>query len=235
LPGNNNERERAEGIYLAMVQRTIAAYREAQQAKKKPKPPKLNPQKRANRHLTPAQQKARDKKIRRDLEKNGKSESVGGGVAGEPAVPTFSFSTPLSNPNADYSSRSGVLIPCRDEVRAVMSQIGDAFGGSVDEANQIKLSTDSISYDKMQEVMTSLGFVEFTNMNVNAHTPTYGLGRGAYHWEGNVLGNWYHLNFPRTGWMSSTVSLARDAHYEPDRPDSINHRNPIGQRDQCQR
>jgi hypothetical protein len=25
LPGNNNERERAEGIYVAMVQRTMAA------------------------------------------------------------------------------------------------------------------------------------------------------------------------------------------------------------------
>jgi RHS repeat-associated protein len=145
-----------------------------------------------------------------------------------------SFRIALPYDKSPYTSKSEMKSPCRAEVRAVMNRIAKAFGGTVDKNNQIKLPTASVTYDKMEETMKRLGFTEFTNENARYHTPTYAFGFGAYHWEGNVGGNWYHLNFPRTGFLSDTVTLARDAHYEVDRSDSISHRNATGQRTKCQ-
>ena len=112
-----------------------------------------------------------------------------------------------------------------------MGKISEGFGGTVDESRgsfQIDLATPTISSAKMEEVMKSLGFKEFSNVNVGEHRSTYWFGYGAYHWEGNVLGNWYHLNFVPVGKLpfSSTVRLAKELHYEPDRPEDWDHRKP---------
>jgi hypothetical protein len=87
-----------------------------------------------------------------------------------------------------------------------------------------------ITIERMRSEMTSLGFVEFRNLNVRSHYPTLPLDLGGFHWKGNVRGNWYHIEFRRTARRRDEVH-AVDAHYDADRPSFIFHRTAKGKRE----
>jgi len=158
------------------------------------------------------------------------------------------FGPPIAKvEGAGYSSMSGIHAPCADEEEAVMDAIASSFGGTFNEYHK---SDGTMGYDwefhfsgpitvaRMREVMGGQGFQEFTNMNVWDHGPTYGVGYGSYHWQGNVNGNWYHIEFKQVGVLpySNNVEIRRGgngAHYEPDRPDSPDHRKSKAPRNPC--
>ncbi len=77
--------------------------------------------------------------------------------------------------------------------------------------------------------MLGLGFAEFVNLNFRSHRPTLPFDLGGFHWKGNVRGNWYHIEFRPTKWLSEEV-YAVDAHYDADRPSFVFHRTAKGKR-----
>ena len=72
--------------------------------------------------------------------------------------------------------------------------------------------------------MTELGFEEIANADVGAHPPTLPFDLGGIHYQGNVLGNWYHIVFSTNGIPGSSVWL-QEFHYEINRPWSTEHFN----------
>jgi hypothetical protein len=151
--------------------------------------------------------------------------------------PGITLPTPLSDVNASDFSASGIDRPCDQQIEAVFDAIASKFGGTFNNfSNSGQTAYDwqfhlkSISIGQMRQVMRDLGFREFRNWNPKDHKPTYFFGWGAYHWEGNVLGNWYHLVFYPTGWMSNEVDLKDDAHYEVGKPSKFGHGSARGVR-----
>ena len=128
--------------------------------------------------------------------------------------------------------------PCDEVMEAVFDEVATSFGGSFNDFKDASGITQydwqfhlprSISIDRMRLVMTSLGFAEFINLNFRSHHPTLPFNLGGFHWKGNVLGDWYHIEFRLTGWRSNEVYPV-DAHYDADRPSFVFHRTAKGKR-----
>jgi hypothetical protein len=149
------------------------------------------------------------------------------------------FSAPLATQKAGLRSEAGMDAPCDEEMEAIFDEVASVFGGTF---NNFQNESGATTYDwqfhlppgitieRMRSEMTSLGFVEFRNLNVRSHYPTLPLDLGGFHWKGNVRGNWYHIEFRRTARRRDEVH-AVDAHYDADRPSFIFHRTAKGKRE----
>lgn len=146
------------------------------------------------------------------------------------------FSVPLATQIARLTSTTRMDAPSDDEMEAIFDEIATAFGGTfnnfTDETGETRYDWQfhlppGITIRQMREVMSSLGFVEFWNLNVRSHRPTLPFDFGGFHWKGNVRGNWYHIEFRRSAWRANEVR-AVDAHYDVDRPTFIFHRTATG-------
>ena len=150
------------------------------------------------------------------------------------------FPMPLATQDAPLRSQAGMDAPCDEEMEAVFDEIAVMFGGTF---NDFQDASGTVCYDwqfhlpegltveKMRSVMSSLGFVEFLNLNFRSHRPTLPFDLGGFHWKGNIRGNWYHIEFRPTNWRRDEVR-AVDAHYDADRPSFVFHRTARGKR-QC--
>lgn len=148
------------------------------------------------------------------------------------------FSTPLATQLAGLTSSAEMDAPSDDEMEAIFDEVATAFGGTFNNFTDASGETRydwqfhlpaGITIQRMREAMTSLGFVEFWNLNLRSHRPTLPFDLGGFHWKGNIRGNWYHIEFRRTGWGLNEVR-AVDAHYDADRPTYIFHRTATGKR-----
>jgi hypothetical protein len=146
------------------------------------------------------------------------------------------FSTPLATQNAKLVSAGGMDAPPDEEMEAVFDEVATNFGGSFndfeDQSGTLRWDWQfhlppGLTIQKMREVMTGLGFVEFSNFNIRSHRPTLPLDLGGFHWKGNVRGNWYHIEFRTVKWRGKEVR-AMDAHYDVERPTFILHRTATG-------
>lgn len=146
--------------------------------------------------------------------------------------------TPLALTNAEDASKSGDLRPCDREYEAIMDEIAKNFGGTFNDFVNSKGGADfdwnfhlpaGITQNQMRQGMRSLGFREFTNLDPVYHTPTF---LGGYHWEGNVMGNWFHVEWNRN---SNGYYIARGDghHYEVDRPSKMTHGWSSGGKHEC--
>lgn len=166
----------------------------------------------------PQEKSKKRRKHRRSRRGSGRTRVVPNGSAeGETALPT-----PLSNTNAPVTSQSEFTEPCADEEILIFNKVAKGFGGRFDNTQWAYVLPSDIGIDNMRSTMSSMGFEEFTNENIIEHRPTYEVGWGGYHWQGNVLGNWYHFIFVPTGFWSDQVKLT-DSHYEAHRPNSGEH------------
>jgi hypothetical protein len=148
------------------------------------------------------------------------------------------FSAPLATQNASLRSQAGLHAPSDEEMEAVFDEVATRLNGTFNDFTDSGGITQydwqfhlppGITIDKMREVMTSLGFAEFMNLNLRSHRPTLPFDLGGFHWKGNIRGNWYHIEFRPTGWRSKEVYPV-DAHYDADRPSFIFHRTAKGKR-----
>jgi hypothetical protein len=149
------------------------------------------------------------------------------------------FQNPLATQRAPLRSEAGLDAPCDEEMEAVFDEVARRFNGTfndfVDESGIMRCDWQfhlppGISKEKMRAVMKSLGFAEFVNLNLRSHRPTLLFDLGGFHWKGNVLGNWYHIEFRPIRWRKNEVR-AVDAHYDADRPSFIFHRTAKGKRE----
>jgi hypothetical protein len=150
-----------------------------------------------------------------------------------------SFSEPLAIQKAPLRSEAGMDAPRDEEMEAIFDEIATVFGGTFNNYQNELGETNyewqfhlprGITIERMRSEMTKLGFVEFRNLNVRSHYPTLPFDLGGFHWQGNVRGNWYHIEFRRTAWRRNEVR-AVDAHYDADRPSFIFHRTATGKID----
>jgi len=148
------------------------------------------------------------------------------------------FQDPLATQKAPLRSEAGLDAPCDEEMEAVFDEVATGFNGRFNEFIdpsgiarcdwQFHLPR-GVTKEKMRAVMKSLGFVEFVNLNLRSHYPTLLFDLGGFHWKGNVLGNWYHIEFRPIRWRQNEVHPV-DAHYDADRPSYIFHRTARGKR-----
>jgi len=216
----------SEWVYSNRVRETTAAYRSRHQK------PKLEPQK-PRRPLTPKERKKAQERRRRDAKKGKMDEGPSGGTFKPVTLPI-----PLAMQNAPRASDGGMSAPCDQEIEAIYDAVATAFGGTFnDYLNaegvreydwQFHLPT-GITIPEMRQTMQGLGFAEYTNVNPKDHTPTLPLDAGGFHWKGNVLGDWFHIEFRPTELWSNEV-YAADAHYEADNPSYPLHRTATGKR-----
>lgn len=148
------------------------------------------------------------------------------------------FPTPFATQAAARTSAAEMDAPCDEEMEAIFDEVATAFGGTfnnyTDEAGETRYEWQfhlpaGITIQRMRSVMTGLGFAEFRNFNLRSHRPTLPFDLGGFHWKGNIRGNWYHIEFRRTGWRRNEVR-AVDAHYDADRPTYMFHRTATGKR-----
>ncbi len=148
------------------------------------------------------------------------------------------FPPPLATQKAQLRSKAGLDAPCDEEMEAIFDEIATRFAGTFNDYQDANGLTQydwqfhlppGVTVDRMRAVMTSLGFAEFLNLNVRSHHPTLPFDLGGFHWKGNVLGNWYHIEFRRTAWRRNEVHPV-DAHYDADRPSFVFHRTATGKR-----
>jgi hypothetical protein len=151
----------------------------------------------------------------------------------------IAFRNPLATQKAPLHSKAGLDAPCDEEMEAVFDEVATRFNGTfndfIDERGKTIYDWQfhlppGVTIEKMRAVMNSLGFMEFLNLNVRSHRPTLPFDLGGFHWKGNVLGNWYHIEFRSTRWRNNEVH-AVDAHYDADRPSFIFHRTAKGKRE----
>ncbi|MFS8085572.1 MAG: hypothetical protein ACMG6H_08075 [Acidobacteriota bacterium] len=149
-----------------------------------------------------------------------------------------SLTTPLATQKAPLRSSAGMDAPCDEEMEAVFDEVATQFDGTFNDFTDKDGTTQydwqfhlpqGITIARMREVMTSLGFAEFLNLNLRSHHPTLPFDLGAFHWKGNVSGNWYHIEFRPTGRRRKEVYPV-DAHYDADRPSFVFHRTAKGKR-----
>ena len=216
----------SEWLYSNRVRETTAAYRSRSQK------PKLQPQK-PRRLLTPKERKKAQERRRRDARRGKMDEGPSGGTFKPVTLPK-----PLATQNAPRASEGGMSAPCAQEIEAIYDAVAAAFGGTFnDYLNadgvreydwQFHLPT-GITIPQMRQTMQGLGFAEYTNLNIKDHGPTLPFDAGGFHWKGNVLGDWFHIEFRPTEFWSNEV-YAADAHYEADSPDYPLHRTATGNR-----
>jgi len=148
----------------------------------------------------------------------------------------WSFSEPLATQKAALSSESGMDAPCDEEMEAVFDEVATVLGGTFNDFQNDLGETNydwqfhlppGITIERMRAEMRKLGFAEFRNLNFRSHYPTLPFDLGGFHWQGNVRGNWYHLEFRRVARLRNEVQ-AVDAHYDADRPSFIFHRTATG-------
>lgn len=150
----------------------------------------------------------------------------------------WSFSEPFATQSAALSSEAGMEAPCDEEMEAIFDEIATVFGGTF---NNFQNGSGETNYDwqfhlppgvtieSMRSEMRNLGFIEFRNLNFRSHYPTLPFDLGGFHWQGNVRGNWYHIEFRKIARRRNEVH-AVDAHYDADRPSFIFHRTATGKR-----
>ena len=148
------------------------------------------------------------------------------------------FQNPFATQRAPLWSKAGLDAPCDEEMEAVFDEIATRLNGTfndiIDKSGITRCDWQfhlpaGVTKEKMRAVMNSLGFAEFVNLNLRSHRPTLPFDLGGFHWKGNVLGNWYHIEFRPIRWRRNEVS-AVDAHYDADRPSFIFHRTARGKR-----
>ena len=148
------------------------------------------------------------------------------------------FPEPLASPKAALRSEAGMEAPCDAEMEAIFDEIATVFDGCFNNFQNDKGETrydwqfhlpPGVTVERMRCEMGKLGFVEYRNLNFRSHYPTLPFDLGGFHWQGNVRGNWYHIEFRRTARGRNEVR-AVDAHYDADRPSFIFHRTATGKR-----
>jgi hypothetical protein len=146
------------------------------------------------------------------------------------------FSTPIATQLARLTSNARMDAPPDEEMEAIFDEVATAFGGTfnnfTNEAGETRYDWQfhlpkGITIQQVREVMRSLGFNEFWNLNLRSHRATLPFDLGGFHWKGNIRGNWYHIEFRRSAWRANEVR-AVDAHYDVDRPTFIFHRTATG-------
>jgi len=149
------------------------------------------------------------------------------------------FQNPLATQKAPLRSEAGLDAPCDEEMEAVFDEVATRFNGTfndfIDQSGIARCDWQfhlprGLTKERMRAVMKSLGFVEFVNLNLRSHRPTLFFDLGGFHWKGNVLGNWYHIEFRSIRWRKNEVYPV-DAHYDADRPSYIFHRTAKGKRE----